>query len=124
MSKEKKADKKEKDLSKKSKAVAGSALSGKDAVHLPVMLEVTFIFARLLIVLVMAVEIVLAFLAGAPPLVILLRAGVSVLVVGLMLWAISWILAGGSLQLESNENEGKTGEMDQQPAQSTLEMKA
>ncbi len=69
-----------------------------DGVHLPILVEATFTFARIMVVLIAGVEAALSIKAGCPIGVVALRTGVAVATIGLGLWLISWIVSGGFLE--------------------------
>ncbi len=93
------------------------------APHLPLLVELAFTFARILVVLVAAVEVLLSLRAGCSIWMIALRAGVAVVTVGVGLWLIAWLTAGGTIQTVNSQME-QVAQRNADPAPSTVQMNA
>jgi hypothetical protein len=87
-----------------------SASSGRSS-NLPVIIETIFTLSKLTVVLVGVIVMVLTFANGNPYWVAMLRGGITVFVLGLLVWFISWFTSKGVIEsakimlVEANENE-------------------
>jgi hypothetical protein len=89
--------------------------------HLPLLLETSFAIARLASLASGLIVLGVSLQAGATPIVAALRAGLTVLVMGLLLWSANWVLARSALEVVRVQLK----EAQQQPAaQSTVELEA
>lgn len=116
-SSQEKGNKKEKAPESKAKMDAAAPRKPKTR-RLPVIMELPFTLAQLLVTLTGAVVAVLSFLAGCSPLMIAIRTGAAMLVTGLIGWFIYYNIARGSLEtihslleeqqeLERSANQGR-----------------
>jgi len=73
------------------------AASSHGKTRLPVLIELVFTLSKIIVLLVGVAVAVQSFLAGCPALVIGLRAGGAVFIVGLALWLFTWVFARGAV---------------------------
>lgn len=80
-------------------------------IKLPMLIELVFTLSKLIVVLVGVIVMVTTFANGNPYWVAMLRGGVTVLVLGLLVWMITWSISKGvihsarSMLKEADENE-------------------
>jgi protein-S-isoprenylcysteine O-methyltransferase Ste14 len=98
----------------------------RDTPKLPAVLEMTFSLASLLVVLIGAAVVILSLVAGCPIYVAALRGGAAILIVGLVLWMLAWILAGGTFSAASHDDRKskKAVKNNKEEVQSTREVEA
>lgn len=97
------------------------ARKGNSAVHLPVLLEMTFTTAAIVVLLVGVVTGVVSFLAGCPAWVIGLRAGGAILTVGLVFYGIAFCMSRGTVETNHAMREELVQELQKESVPSTVE---
>jgi len=78
--------------------------------HLPTILEFAFTFSRILVLLVGVLIALVSVISGVSPLTAAFRSGLGMLVVGLILWALSWMMSTGSLEAALEERKNQADE--------------
>jgi len=90
------------------------------SLKLPILIELVFTLSKLIVVLVGVIVMVTTFANGNPYWVAMLRGGVSVLVLGLLVWMITWSISKGVIhsarsmlkEVDDNELANKGNVMD------------
>jgi hypothetical protein len=81
--------------------------------RVPILLDATMTVCKLLMIGSTAAVVVLSLLAKCDPLWLGIRAGTTLLVTGLLSWAICWIVSRGSLEAARSQmqhvHESQTG---------------
>ena len=67
-------------------------------VKLPLLIETVFTLSKLTVVLASIIVMVVTFVNGNPYWVVVLRGSVTLLVLGLIVWFISWVIAKGVVE--------------------------
>jgi hypothetical protein len=75
----------------------GSTSSDR-SISLPLLIETVFTLSKLTVVLVGIIVVVVSFANGNPYWMAMLRGGVTVLVLGLIVWFLSWFSAKGVIE--------------------------
>ena len=89
---------------------------------IPILLETSLSFSRFFLIFLAVFMAGVSYLSGATPAQILLRTGISILVVGLLLWTLNWRLTSNMIQAayeaetKAKANEEKPPEEETDPA--------
>ena len=82
-------------------------------IKLPLLIETIFTLSKLTVILTSIIVMVITFVNGNPYWVVMLRGGITVLILGLTVWFISWFVAKGVIfsarSMVKESQESKTG---------------
>ncbi len=94
---------------------------------LPLLLETTLSLTQLAVVLVGLITMVLSLIVGSTWLAAVLRGGVAIVVLGLLFWALNWLIARGMIEATVAEARAKMeagAEGQDESIDQTMEMEA
>jgi hypothetical protein len=94
---------------------------------LPLLLETALSLTQLAVILVGVITTALSLIVGSTWLVSVLRGGVAIVVLGLLFWALNWLIARGMIEATVAEARAKTqaeAEAERESVEPTMEMEA
>lgn len=94
---------------------------------LPLLLETTLSLAQLAVILVGIITTVVSLFVGSTWLAALTRGGVAIVALGLLFWALNWLIARGMIEATVAEARAKTeteAELATDSPEQTMEMEA
>ncbi len=77
----------------------------KDDISLPVFVELAFRFSGLFLILITLIVAAISFLSGAAPLQILVRTGITIIVMGILLLILTSRISAGALEAARRQIE-------------------
>lgn len=95
---------------------------GRITRHAPILVEIVSAASRLILLVSVAAAALLSWLTEGSPLVALLRAGLTLAVLGTLLWPLNYLLAEGVLN--ARLLEARAGQAEAAPPQPTVEVEA
>jgi hypothetical protein len=96
---------------KKGAADKKQSAQKKDNILVPPLVDFLLTFSRILMIGVGLVTLAISVINGVSPMVAAFRAGVGMIVVGLLMYIVSWAVSHGSLEAHKAERQKREQEM-------------